>query len=525
MIKKRTTRGQTALIMIVLSAAALIFLAGTLNWGRVAQVKTLLTVAADQGAALLASDVASYGEMEKQTYLQNSNQISSLGGVFMAFIGIIVAIICLIITITSAGAGSGVWAAFTIVLACASVVMAVINFVLQICVIQPGIESLWNSLQKKQTIQQQFFEGGVTTSLQGSVTDQVSITDYFDLNTNGKYGSVNGFPVDTVSRFAVFYTDRLRMLNQSLIPEVVFFYQQLGEFMNGETCSQNESDFSLHPGISINPYCLTLGDSTYCTSNATDTDPACQMTIPNSFQLNDPCTDSNPASSTYNPYCDPCCQPLSIANPYYSSKTPPPAQIPSQPANIRIRPLSCASPSSTSCDPSNPNDPACVPPNNECVTNNPYGAAYPYIYDSTFQEYQNGLSFLDQFGRDQQLMPLTGTVPPTIMTPQGDSGDGVTFPNGIYPYFWLMKDYSPEVDNITPAGLTSQSIHWCSSANVTSNGVSIAAFTGPTGFVDLAQLNLTNSSGYSCRAKTVVLIISLMALVLASVPQNQTRCK
>jgi hypothetical protein len=541
MIRKRTIRGQTALMMILLTAAALIFLAITLNWGRIAQVKSLVTIAADQGASLLASDAASYGEMEKQTYLQNSNQISSLSGIVMALIAVVVAIICLIITITTAGGGSEVGAVFAVVLAVASVIMAIVNLALQICVVQPGIEEMWNKLQKQQTIQQQFFEGGITTALQGTVTDQVNITDYFDLNTNGVFGnSPSGFPNDTVSRFAFFYTDRLRMLNKPIIPEVLFFYQQLGEFANGETCAQNESDFSIHPGGSINPYCLALGGTTcsgtalvtppiscqtascqtYCCNPATDTDPACQTPIPSNFQLNDTCVDSDPTiTATYNPYCDPCCQPLSIKNPYYN-KTPTPAPNPLQPQYNILRPSSCAPPpatpvctppTSTTPNPSfNPSDPSCLPggaSSGECITNNPYNAygSYPYIYDPTFQEYENGLSFLDQYGRDQQMIPPPpGTVPPTIMSPQGNFNSGVFFPNGIFPYFWLMKDYSPEVDNInpvtTPLSATSQSLHWCAAATVAQNGALIPNFIyPPTGFPDLTQLSFP--AGYYCQGQ------------------------
>ena len=269
--------------MILLTAAALIFFAITLNWGRIAQTKALVTIAADQAASLLASDAASYGEMQKQTYLQNTNQISSLNGIIMAIIAVVVAIICLVITITTAGAGSGIWVVLAIVLAAAAVVMAVVNLVLQICVVQPGITKLWNSMQKDQPIQQQFYEGGVSTALQSSITDQTLITDYFDMNTNGVFGLnwANGFPNDTVPRFAFYYTDRLRMLNSADTTidssQAQFFLNQLGEFVNGSTCVQNSMDHLTYPGIPLNPQCSTdcpntswglIGTSGYCASGS-----------------------------------------------------------------------------------------------------------------------------------------------------------------------------------------------------------------------------------------------------------------
>ena len=96
-------RGQAALILILLSAAALILLAITLNWGRIAQVKSVLTISSDVSASTLASDAASYGEMEKQTYLGNSNYSWRIGGVVLGIILLIAAIVLLYFWSTSRG--------------------------------------------------------------------------------------------------------------------------------------------------------------------------------------------------------------------------------------------------------------------------------------------------------------------------------------------------------------------------------------------------------------------------------------
>ena len=69
--------------------------------------------------------------------------------------------------------------------------MSVVTLVLQLVVINPMITSLWNNMEKNWPIQQQFYEGGISTALQGAVTDQVNITDYFDSNANGVFGSAN----------------------------------------------------------------------------------------------------------------------------------------------------------------------------------------------------------------------------------------------------------------------------------------------------------------------------------------------
>jgi hypothetical protein len=496
-ISKRTTLGQTALILILLTAAALIFVAITLNWGRLAQVKTLLTTAAYESVATLASEAASYGEQEKQTYLQNANYKSSLTGVLLSIIVLIISIICMFIPGLQPVAG---WA---MGLAIAGMVMTFVSIVLQLVWINPMISKLWNNLQKNQPIQQQFYEAGISAALQGAVTDQVNITDYFDWNANGVVGNnASSFPTDIVSRFAIFYTDRLKMLNQPDIPQVVFFYNQLGELMNGETCAQNAIDSCLYPGsFSLNSQCpsdCAVNDPFTNNKSCVETsaDPACQLKIPNGFQLNDPCTDSMPGSPTYNPYCDPCCQQVSVLNPEYCSVSTDTKTTPSSGSSSTNCTGTTSTGASCNCDPlvsqyvslrpSNC-DPGLYDSNGnpQCQINNPYNSApggpYPLLYDPSYQEYANNVSFLAQFGRDQQMGPFT-----TNLTSQG------LFPNGIYPFFWLMKDYSPEVDNIVSTSLQSSQSHWCTASTA-------PGYTAPAGFSDLAQLTLPYAcSGQDC---------------------------
>jgi hypothetical protein len=290
MKNKTNIRGQTALILILLSAAALIFFAITVNWGHIAQTKSLVTISADQAASMMASNAASYGEMQKQQYLNNRNRKTELD--WMIIIAVIVIIICIIITITSWGAGTpaliaaiGLTIQAVLVIA---VVMAVVSLILQLAVIQPGMVTMWNKLQKDQPSQQQFYEQGMGTALMNVVTDQVMITDYFDENSNASFGMSNDLPNDKVSRFGFFYTDRLKMLNAGISPQLKFFYHQLGEVVNGESCYQNYQDHKNYPStVDINPSCIdptTGGD--YCGKvspsdpNGDPQDPACQIKIP-----------------------------------------------------------------------------------------------------------------------------------------------------------------------------------------------------------------------------------------------------
>jgi hypothetical protein len=485
-------RGQAALVLILLAALGLIFLAITLNWGSTAQVKTLVTVAADNGAALLGSDAASYGQMQKQTNLKDTNQVSGLSGFLLDLITLIVAIVVLICAILFPPGGAwGAMAIFNVIAAAVAVGAAVATLTLQVLVIQPGITALWNKLQKDQPIEQQFFEGGVGAALSAVVTDQAKVGDYFDLNVNGIFGTTGNIPNDTVSRFALFYTDRLKMLNGTGIPQLTFFYNQLAGFMQGQTCLQNYTDNQNDSFIPLNPTCFDPNNGQdYCAVDPADpncqakipntitcaynaylnkvnpsipldrncpidcnpyppADIKCQLLVPNpmSFQLTDPCTDSDPFNASYNPYCDPCC----VAKP---GGTCNPAEYPPAPA-------------------------AGV----QCLTNNPYTlyGSYPYLYDPTFQEYANQVSFLDKFGRDQQMMvPLGSSQPVNNMTVLAN------FPSGIYPFFWLMTDYSPQVDNLNPSSMTPTQYHWCVA------GGAVPPVTSPslTLFPDLNQLTL-----------------------------------
>jgi hypothetical protein len=255
-------------------------------------------------------------------------------------------------------------------------------------------------------------------------------------------------------------------------PAVVFFYNQLGEFVNGESCVQNAIDNANDSSIPINPVCAQLG----CTKDSTST--ACLAKIPGGFQLSDGCVQgSDNTQVTYNPYCDPCCQPASIPNPG------------GKPNPRLLRPASCTNGDS------------------ECMTNNPYG--YPDIYDPTFQNYQDQVSFLAQFGRDQQLIPKTANpqLPLTVMTPNVAPATGIPviqFPDGIYSFFWDMNSFSPQVDSIslvnTAAGLptlTPAEKHWCTTTVA-------SGYTAPTGAVALTQLGTAKtpfSLPYACSGK------------------------
>jgi len=211
----------------------------SLNWGRIAQ-KGHADRRADQSAALLASRRPVTANRKKVQYLQNTNQFTEQTGILIAIFILIIAIIVCIVSWGSASPGMislmGAEMAETVTdtILVSTVAMAVANLALQVCVIQPMITSLWNNLQKNQPMVQQFFEPGISTALAGSVTDMGQVTDYFDLNANGVLGTTpGGMPQDSIGRFAFYYTERLKMLNNNLpsFPQVSSFFQGLGNFL------------------------------------------------------------------------------------------------------------------------------------------------------------------------------------------------------------------------------------------------------------------------------------------------------
>lgn len=256
----RNNKGQTALILILVAALAMVFFAISLNWGTIAQIKTVTMTASTLGSSSLASSYASYGEYQIQTTLGGRIKYCKSTGFLAAIIGFIIAVIAFIVSIYCGGCFA--YPILAVVLASVSLVLSIANIILQLAVIQPGLTKLWNKMQQNLAPTDQYLEQALMNSLQSSATDTVNLTDYFDLNTNGRLGldAANG-AADLVSRLAFFYTERLK----SMDPPVG---STLGPFFDG------------NPGggvVGLKQVIEALGDN---------------------------CTDLN------DPHCNPCCLPL-----------------------------------------------------------------------------------------------------------------------------------------------------------------------------------------------------------------------
>ncbi|MBI4308990.1 MAG: hypothetical protein HY591_01520, partial [Candidatus Omnitrophica bacterium] len=227
-------KGQAALILILITAMALIFFAITLNWGRLAQIKTMTMSAATTTVASMVSSYASYGEQKLQTELGGKPKICKTSSILETIILAIVIIIIAVVSCIYAGC-SGI----PLVLMIITIALAVATVVLQVTVVQPGMSRVWNKMQQNLPISAQFAEQGLQSGIQGVVSDPVQITDYFDLNSNGHFGFTAARPEDTISRFGFFYTEHMKalqgMLPASGNPNLQAFLDGLKGLVNGGT--------------------------------------------------------------------------------------------------------------------------------------------------------------------------------------------------------------------------------------------------------------------------------------------------
>jgi hypothetical protein len=223
--EKSPRRGQVAIILLLLTVIALVFYAVTLNLTRTNDTKTIVTVASNSGASLLASQMASYGQMIFKTTMGGERKICALSGVATALILVIVIVIAIIIIVTTAGAAAapvaaaislvigGVTATMVIVAVLIAAAFALASLALQLAYVEPKLTSSWNKNQSVSlSTVNQFLEHGIQTGLQSSVGDRHRVPDFDDADQDGLFGydTRTREPKDTIGRFAYYYTQRLK---------------------------------------------------------------------------------------------------------------------------------------------------------------------------------------------------------------------------------------------------------------------------------------------------------------------------
>jgi hypothetical protein len=272
-------KGQVAFILILLTAAALIFYASTINLSKVGDTKTITIMAANTGASLMASQMSSYAQSLVMEYLRGKLEYCKSTSIIGAIITLIVAIIIAVITY-----GTGVY----LVLAVMAVVLSAVSLAVNIMVIQPGITNMWNRMTASTMVMEdQFLEGGVRTALQTAVNDTTEVPDLYDYDTDRAWGwdAATGMPNDTITRYAFYYTKRLKEVELPDLSPVTTFLDALKEFVYSETdgwglydqldCSSNpaHSCCQMPPLSECNPCCLPVDERPECCSDGSCGDP------------------------------------------------------------------------------------------------------------------------------------------------------------------------------------------------------------------------------------------------------------
>lgn len=442
----KDNRGQAGIILILFFAVALVIYAISMNWVKVAQVKTLTIKAADISSAMMASYIASYGEKQFQEGLGGNREVCGWTGLFILILQITLVVIVIIISVFAQ-------TYYLIPIVVAGVLMAA-ALVMQIAFIEPGISSMWDKMiVQSMSIKDQNVERGIQHALRQSITDNVHIPDFYDMDQDGFYGDLSD-PLDPLSgpdytnRFAYFYTRRLQHIPTVDTSAIVDFLSALREFL------YRSSD------------CKGLFDPP-------PPGHACMAGGPNM-----------PAE------CDPCCQPQYG----YDGEGHAMDGVQNPTSIMEVRPQCCTNPATCAFPTNGPGT---------CQARSPYrGGAVNYgmIYDPYYENSNNNdlaspsfvgppfLSIREKFGRDDEhpdynvdpLNPRWHSDPigsPQIVNPAFPADDNYyedstglyrppayAAPNiddqmGIFPFFHKVKDFGVQLNTLTY--IDDRQCHWC----------------------------------------------------------------
>ncbi len=444
--RQRNCRGQVSIVLILVSAVGLLLYTYALNLGRTSGVKTRTMIAAETAAALTSSFVAGTAEQLSQEYLKGSDKLCDSSSWVATLIKLVILVVLLIamivITALTGGAtlplvvavGLGIAAAFTAG-----------SLVLQIVVIQPKIQDMWNEMMANAfpSIEDRVVEMGVQAALTSIVDDPVEIPDVFDRDGDGRYAMLRGGVLQapagetppTVSRFAYYYTNRLNSVANPQQENFTEFRDRLTEFVYAE-----QGDWGLSDRLDCDGY----ADVACC-------QPIDEPDIP--------------------AVCDPCCQ-----------------------ADASLRPSGC------------PAELAEIVA--RCGRNSYLGEAYPFLYESFYEDPFNNasgwdgagappvVSFREQLGRDDiagafrvnNQEPRWYSGLPTIADSQQAADvppapgfrlqDATGFydgddQRGMFPFFYLARDMAPVPADpaVQPAAESLECFWWNQSEQACDPGV------------------------------------------------------
>jgi len=203
-LKHGKVSGQMVVMFVLFLAVLIVFLAAVMNLGKIAQLKTALSIAADSAAITMASNVASYSYRILR---------EGLGGVPRQCGPSVwmVVIITIVGVLASVASFVGAFAYETLAAVLFQAIISGLSVPLQIyAAVQAAkdLASIQEDWQKKMVglaEEQRFVESTIRTALMHTVSDPVEVEDIHDINLNRDY-------TDSVGRFLVLYNERLTRL-------------------------------------------------------------------------------------------------------------------------------------------------------------------------------------------------------------------------------------------------------------------------------------------------------------------------
>lgn len=202
---KQSHKGQTATLWTLVIAIILLFVAASINLGRVAHSENKMSVAADAAALGLASTIGSYAHMLSESYLHGKDYESKTewGLIFT----IILAIIAIIVTFYTGGSTAP--ATWQIVMLCFSLAATAYQ---QFYMIPNALNAMSDEFARLGE-DQRMRETGINIGLQSIMDDPEEFEDLKDIDKDGVPLPLGG-QKDFVSRFLYWYKQRLTMLHK-----------------------------------------------------------------------------------------------------------------------------------------------------------------------------------------------------------------------------------------------------------------------------------------------------------------------
>jgi len=429
------TRGQVSVILIFIIAVVFIFFAVILNLGKVSQLKNTTTIAANVGAASLASQYASYAEMLYQVELGgDANDGADDDLTKCGWVSITAILLSIIIMIVAYMTGQVQLLVFVIAL-----IASIAALAMQAMVIQPGLTDLWNKQLQRLGPIDQVVERGLQVTLQNVVNDAEETLDVNDMDMDGLYIANSN---DHVNRFGNHYALRLDGLKGRLPDSTILknFLARLEQFLY-------EDNILYPPPSTLATDNWGIWDpvrdfSPLCQDADGNFDPACNRDL---------CLN---ASGDINPSAHPCCRgilPGTGLAPYECNECCLPAGSPPEPA---LRPAECDT------DPQK---------SNNCP------AKYPYIFDPHYENRTNTFeSFREFLGHDDEYKDLKKDWGHPLQSPDDENfyqeddplGDyRSSDATGLFSVLWDISEHAqlrPRQDNYEKT-YQQEKCFWCDS--------------------------------------------------------------